>query len=65
MSLANGTEVLPSDVNTIVTNDLGVNFKMTGSLSTRVSYRTEYNTDPAPGRVSTDNRFGVSLVLGF
>ncbi|MHA6262383.1 DUF481 domain-containing protein [Arenibacterium sp. CAU 1754] len=65
MSLTNDTEVLTSDVNTLLTNDLGVNFKMTDSLSTRVSYRTEYNTDPAPGRESTDNRFGVSLVLGF
>lgn len=65
MSLTNDTEALSSDVNTIWTNDLGVNFKMTDTLSTRVSYRTEYNTDPAAGRKSTDNRFGVSLVLGF
>ncbi|WP_300039585.1 YdiY family protein [uncultured Roseobacter sp.] len=59
------TDILGSDVNTLVTNDAGVNFKMTNNLSTRVSYRTEYNTDPAGGRKSTDNTLGVSLVLGF
>lgn len=59
------TDVLGSDVNTIVNNDAGFNFKMTNNLSTRVSYRTEYNTDPAGGRKATDNTIGLSLVLGF
>ncbi len=59
------TDVLGSDINTIVSNDAGVNFKMSDNLSTRVSYRTDYNTDPAEGLKSTDNTIGVSLVLGF
>ncbi|WP_282059538.1 DUF481 domain-containing protein [Roseobacter litoralis] len=59
------TDVLGSDVNTVLTNDAGINFKVTDTLSTRVSYRTEYNTDPAGGRKSTDNTLGLSLVLGF
>lgn len=65
MSFTMDTDVLGSDINTIIANDAGVNFKMTDTLSTRVSYRTEYNTDPAEGRKSTDNTLGVSLVLGF
>jgi len=48
-----------------VANDAGLNFKMSSNLSTRVSYRTEYNTDPVGAAKSTDNTFGVSLVLGF
>jgi len=59
------TDILGSDANTILANDAGVNFKMSNTLSTRVSYRTEYNTDPAEGLDSTDNTIGVSLVLGF
>lgn len=65
MALTMDTDVLGSDINTVATNDLGVNFRMTDSLSTRVSYRTEYNSDPLPGLKHTDNRFGVSLVVGF
>ena len=59
------TDILGSDINTIVSNDAGMNFKLSNNLSTRVSYRTDYNTDPAAGLKSTDNTLGVSLVLGF
>ncbi|AHD00906.1 DUF481 domain-containing protein [Leisingera methylohalidivorans] len=59
------TDVLFSDEDTVVTNDLGVNFRMTDRLSTRVSYRTEWDSDPLPGLKSTDNKLGVSLVYGF
>lgn len=59
------TDVLFSDEDTVVTNDLGFNFKMTDRLSTRVSYRTEWDSDPLPGLKSTDNKLGVSLVYGF
>jgi len=63
--LSNDTDVLYSDVDTLVTNDLGVTFKMSDALATRVGYRTEYNSDPQPGFKSTDNTLGVSLVYGF
>ncbi len=59
------TDILGSDTNTIISNDAGVNFKMSDRLSTRVSYRLDYNTDPAAGLKSTDKTIGVSLVLGF
>lgn len=65
VSFTMDTDVLGSDINTIIANDAGVNYKMSDNLSTRVSYRTEYNTDPAAGLKSTDNTLGVSLVLGF
>ncbi|MGC1261535.1 MAG: DUF481 domain-containing protein [Jannaschia helgolandensis] len=32
-----------------MTNDFGVNFRMTDTLSTRVSYRTDYTSNPLPG----------------
>ncbi|WP_323775737.1 DUF481 domain-containing protein [Leisingera sp.] len=59
------TDVLFSDEDTVVTNDLGVNFRMTDRLATRVSFRTDWDSDPLPGLKSTDNKLGVSLVYGF
>ncbi|KIN61137.1 Salt-stress induced outer membrane protein [Sulfitobacter noctilucae] len=65
VALTVDTDILGSDINTIVTNDAGVNFKVSDNLSTRISHRTEYNTDPAAGLKSTDNSIGLSLVMGF
>jgi len=65
MSVNNDTDILTSDASTVATNDLGLNYKMTDTLSTRVCYRTKYNSDPSDGRKNTDNTLGVSLVLGF
>lgn len=65
MSFTLDTDVLGSSANTVLSNDAGLNFKMTDTLSTRVSYRTDYNSSPAGGLKSTDNTIGVSLVLSF
>jgi len=65
VALTNDTDILGSSTNEVFTNDLGVNFKVSDSLTTRVSYRSEYNSDPLPGLSSTDNSLGLSLVLGF
>ncbi|QFT95200.1 hypothetical protein FIU86_20285 (plasmid) [Roseovarius sp. THAF9] len=65
VSLTNDTDVLFSEENTLITNDFGVNFKVTNKLSTRISYRTEWDSDPAPGFDDFDNKFGASLVYGF
>ncbi|TDE34778.1 DUF481 domain-containing protein [Antarcticimicrobium sediminis] len=65
VSFTMDTDVLGSDVNTVLSNDAGVNFKMSDNLSTRLSYRTDYNTDPTPGLDSTDNTLGLSLIMGF
>lgn len=64
--LTNDTDILKSDGGgTLNTNDLALNVKMTDMLSTRISYKTDYNSAPVDGRKKTDNTFGVSLVMGF
>lgn len=59
------TDIIGSDSDTVVYNGLGVNVAMTDTLALRTSLVTEYHTDPAAGRVDTDNNFGVSLVYNF
>jgi len=65
INFTNDTDILGSKVNTVVSNDAGFNFKVSNNLSTRISYRTDYNTDPTGGAKSTDNTIGLSLVMGF
>lgn len=65
VSLTNDTDVLGSDEDFVLSNDFGVNFKINDTLSTRISYRTEYQSDPLPGLRSSDNTAGISLVVGF
>lgn len=65
VSLTNDTDVLFSDEDYTLTNDFGVNFKVSNTLSTRLSYRTDYESDPLPGFENTDNTIGLSLVVGF
>ena len=60
--MTNDTDILTSDAALRINNDLGVNFKMTDSFSTRVSYLVEYD-DSRP--IETDNKLGVALVYGF
>lgn len=65
ISLTNDTDILGSEVNTLVTNDLGVSFAMNDQLSMRIGYRTEYDSDPLPGLKHTDNSLNVSLIYSF
>lgn len=60
--VTNDTDVLSSKTALRANNDLGLNVKMTDTLSTRVSYLTEYDESRA---IRTDNKLGVSLVFGF
>lgn len=61
--LTNDTDYLTSDsAGDEITNELGVNFKMSEQLATRISYSTEYQEERA---IRTDNTLGVSLVYGF
>ncbi|PLL11409.1 DUF481 domain-containing protein [Tabrizicola sp. TH137] len=60
--LTNDTDILSSDAALRVNNDLGVNFRVTDAVSTRISYVTEYNDSRA---IRSDNKLGVSLVFGF
>lgn len=59
---SNDTDVLKSDSALRVNNDFGVNFKVSDTISTRVSYLSEYNDSRA---IRTDNKLGISLVYGF
>lgn len=66
MFLTNDTTVLASSSDTYVVNDLGFNVALgDGPLALRTSLQTEYHSDPLPGKKSTDNAFGVSLVMNF
>ncbi|MFV0292941.1 MAG: YdiY family protein [Paracoccus sp. (in: a-proteobacteria)] len=61
--LTNDTDYITSDsAGDEITNELGVNFKMSDQLATRVSYATEYQENRS---IRTDNTLGVSLVYGF
>lgn len=60
--VTNDTDYLTSDANDTITNDLGLNFKMSDAFATRISYKTEYVSDRS---IRTDNTVGVSLVYGF
>lgn len=63
--VTNDTDVLASESDTSVINDLGVNVSMTDQLALRTSLLTEYHTEPAAGAEDTDNTFGLSLVYSF
>ncbi len=63
--LTNDTDVLWSESNTLVTNDLGINVKMTDALAMRTSLLTKYNSEPLAGFDEIDNSLGVSLVYTF
>ena len=65
VSLTNDTDVLYSNETTDVLNDFGVNFRISNNFSTRVSYLTDYTSDPVGDDNNTDNLVGVSLVVGF
>lgn len=60
--MSNDTDILNSNSALRINNDLGVSFKMTDSIATRVSYLTEYNDSRD---IRTDNTLGVAVVFGF
>lgn len=62
VSLTNDTDVIASDFGTTATNDLGLNFKVSESISTRISYRTEYDSEAAD---NYENKLSAALVIGF
>jgi len=64
MSITNDTDVIWSESDTAVFNDLALNVSMTDTLALRTSVLTEYHTEPGTAE-HTDNTFGVSLVYSF
>ncbi|MCF2904377.1 DUF481 domain-containing protein [Octadecabacter sp. CECT 8868] len=65
LALTMDTDIISSDSDTVVYNDLGLNVAMTEVLALRTSLVTEYHTEPDAGLASTDNTYGVSLVYNF
>ena len=62
--VTNDTDVIWSESDTVVFNDLALNVSMTETLALRTSILTEYHTEPGDAE-DTDNTFGVSLVYSF
>ncbi|MBM3604620.1 MAG: DUF481 domain-containing protein [Alphaproteobacteria bacterium] len=61
--ITNDTDYLgSSDSDDVITNEFGVNFRVSEQLATRVSYTTEYQENRA---IRTNNRVGVAVVYGF
>lgn len=65
VALTMDTDVVSSESDTVVYNDLGLNVAMSEVLALRTSVVTEYHTEPEAGLEDTDNTFGVSLVYNF
>lgn len=63
--VTNDTDVIYSDSDTVVFNDLALNASISRSLALRTSLLTEFHTDPSDGFEDTDHTFGVSLVYSF
>ena len=65
VSLYNDTEILWSDSDTYIWNDIGLNAQLMGNLAARISYRIDHHTDPTPGLKKTDTalRFGVVYTM--
>ncbi len=63
--ITNDTDILHSDTGMLVNNELGLNFRVTDVVTTRMSLVTDYTSDPAPGYKSTDNKLGLSIIYAF
>ena len=62
--LTNDTDIIWSESDTALINDLALNVAMTETLALRTSLLTEYHSEPGAAK-HTDNTFGVSLVYSF
>lgn len=61
--VTNDTDYLKSDeAGETINNELAANFRMSEAFATRISYRTEYQSER---EIRTDNKLGVALVYGF
>ncbi len=66
VSLFNDTEIIWSDSDTYIWNEVGITADLMGNLAARASYRVDYHTDVPPGTDDTDTvaRFGVVYTIG-
>lgn len=65
VSLYNDTEILWSESDTYIWNEVGLSAQLMGALAARISYRLDHHTDPTPDRKKTDTalRFGVVYTM--
>ncbi|SFA87604.1 putative salt-induced outer membrane protein [Poseidonocella pacifica] len=63
--LTNDTDIITSESDTAVINELGLNMSMTDTLALRTELNTEYHSEPQSGFDDYDNTWGVSLVYSF
>lgn len=62
LTLVNDTDILYSESDTSVSNEIGFNIALTGPLALRTSLLTEYHSDPDDDDENFDNTLGLSLV---
>lgn len=65
MFVTNDTDLLYSEADTLISNEIALNTRIAGPIAGRVGLRTDYSTDPAEGQKSTDNRLSVGVVYSF
>ena len=65
VSLTNDTDIISSESDTVIFNDLAVAMSMTDNMALRTSLLTEFHTDPAEGAEDIDHQLGVSVVYSF
>ena len=63
--VTNDTDYLTSGAGDTITNSLGLGFKVSDALATKISYDTDYEKNVVNGTSVTDNALGVSVVYGF
>ncbi len=59
------TDVLWSDLDTLVTNEFAITVSLSRQLALRTSLLSEYRSDPLPGFDDTDHTLGISVVYNF
>ena len=62
--LTNDTDLITSESDTVIYNEIGMNVAMNDRLALRTSLATEFHTDPQDGYDDTDHTLGVALVVG-
>lgn len=65
VSAYNNSEVIWSDSDTYLWNELGLTANLAGNLAARASYRIDHHTDVLPGTEKTDTitRFGIVYTM--
>ncbi len=65
VSLYNDTEIIWSDSDTYIWNEIGLSAQLMGNLAARISYRVDHHSDVPAGTEKTDTaaRFGVVYTI--